>query len=222
MTRHIEWLEFALAAARDEEARRRERLSHATDKNREKRTVTARRGDCRGSRARGARRGAQEPPGSLSGGVTADGQPTAEQGVSGEVEGILEDRGCHAPDRRCGGLTADGHTTAAQGVGGEVEGILEDRGGYAPGGRCCGHAPGGLCCGHAESVDGGQAEDSRGQAEGNCSQAEATTKHEAQDERGQAGDDARPRGDDAAAKPASTRAAKPATRRRPARPSTSS
>jgi hypothetical protein len=39
VVRHIEWLEFALAAARDEETRRRGRLSHATDKNREKRTV---------------------------------------------------------------------------------------------------------------------------------------------------------------------------------------
>jgi hypothetical protein len=39
VTRHVEWLEFALAAARDEETRRRERLGRATDKNREKRTV---------------------------------------------------------------------------------------------------------------------------------------------------------------------------------------
>ena len=39
VVRHVEWLEFALAAARDEEARRRERLGRATDKNREKRTV---------------------------------------------------------------------------------------------------------------------------------------------------------------------------------------
>ena len=37
--RHVEWLEFALAAARDEETRRRERLARASDKNREKRTV---------------------------------------------------------------------------------------------------------------------------------------------------------------------------------------
>lgn len=33
VTRHVEWLEFALAAARDEETRRRERLGRATDKN---------------------------------------------------------------------------------------------------------------------------------------------------------------------------------------------
>jgi hypothetical protein len=39
VARHVEWLEFALAAARDEETRRRERLGRATDKNREKRTV---------------------------------------------------------------------------------------------------------------------------------------------------------------------------------------
>jgi len=39
VVRHVEWLEFALAAARDEETRRRERLAQATDKNREKRTV---------------------------------------------------------------------------------------------------------------------------------------------------------------------------------------
>jgi hypothetical protein len=39
VARHLEWLEFALAAARDEETRRRERLGKATDKNREKRTV---------------------------------------------------------------------------------------------------------------------------------------------------------------------------------------
>jgi hypothetical protein len=39
VARHIEWLEFALAAARDEEARRRERLGRATTKNRDKRTV---------------------------------------------------------------------------------------------------------------------------------------------------------------------------------------
>lgn len=39
VARHLEWLEFALAAARDEETRRRERLGKATGKNREKRTV---------------------------------------------------------------------------------------------------------------------------------------------------------------------------------------
>jgi hypothetical protein len=39
VARHVEWLEFALAAARDEETRRRERLGRATNKNREKRTV---------------------------------------------------------------------------------------------------------------------------------------------------------------------------------------
>lgn len=39
VARHLEWLEFALAAARDEETRRRERLGKAADKNREKRTV---------------------------------------------------------------------------------------------------------------------------------------------------------------------------------------
>ena len=39
VTRHVEWLEFALAAARDEETLRRERLGRATDKNREKRTI---------------------------------------------------------------------------------------------------------------------------------------------------------------------------------------
>ncbi len=39
VARHLEWLEFALAAARDEETRRRERLGKATNKNREKRTV---------------------------------------------------------------------------------------------------------------------------------------------------------------------------------------
>jgi hypothetical protein len=39
VTRHLEWLEFALAAARDEETRRRERLGRATDKNRDKRSV---------------------------------------------------------------------------------------------------------------------------------------------------------------------------------------
>ncbi len=39
VARHLEWLEFALAAARDEEARRRERLGQAINKNREKRTV---------------------------------------------------------------------------------------------------------------------------------------------------------------------------------------
>ena len=39
VARHLEWLEFALAAARDEEARRKGRLDKATPKNREKRTV---------------------------------------------------------------------------------------------------------------------------------------------------------------------------------------
>jgi hypothetical protein len=39
VARHLEWLEFALAAARDEEARRRGRLDKATSKNRDKRTV---------------------------------------------------------------------------------------------------------------------------------------------------------------------------------------
>jgi hypothetical protein len=39
VVRHLEWLEFALAAARDEETRRRERLGRATDKNRDRRTV---------------------------------------------------------------------------------------------------------------------------------------------------------------------------------------
>jgi hypothetical protein len=38
VARHIEWLEFALAAARDEETRRRGRLERSTDKNRQKRT----------------------------------------------------------------------------------------------------------------------------------------------------------------------------------------
>lgn len=39
VARHLEWLEFALEAARDEEIRRRGRLEKATDKNRGKRTV---------------------------------------------------------------------------------------------------------------------------------------------------------------------------------------
>src|SRR5436309_534461 len=39
VARHVEWLEFALAAARDEEVRRQGRLDRATSKNREKRTV---------------------------------------------------------------------------------------------------------------------------------------------------------------------------------------
>ena len=39
VARHLEWLDFALAAARDEETRRRGRLEHATDKNRERRTA---------------------------------------------------------------------------------------------------------------------------------------------------------------------------------------
>ena len=39
LARHLEWLEYALAAARDEEERRRDRLANATKKNRDKRTV---------------------------------------------------------------------------------------------------------------------------------------------------------------------------------------
>jgi hypothetical protein len=39
VARHLEWLEYALAAARDEEVRRRSRLDKATDKNREKRSI---------------------------------------------------------------------------------------------------------------------------------------------------------------------------------------
>lgn len=39
VARHVEWLEYALAAARDEEIRRQARLDRATDKNREKRTM---------------------------------------------------------------------------------------------------------------------------------------------------------------------------------------
>ena len=39
VARHLEWLEFALAAARDEEGRRKGRLDKATSKNRDKRTV---------------------------------------------------------------------------------------------------------------------------------------------------------------------------------------
>lgn len=39
VARHLEWLEFALEAARDEEIRRRGRLDKASDKNRSKRTV---------------------------------------------------------------------------------------------------------------------------------------------------------------------------------------
>ena len=39
LARHLEWLEYALAAARDEEARRTGRLERATPKNREKRTI---------------------------------------------------------------------------------------------------------------------------------------------------------------------------------------
>jgi hypothetical protein len=39
LARHLEWLEYALAAARDEELRRQGRLDRATDKNRDKRAV---------------------------------------------------------------------------------------------------------------------------------------------------------------------------------------
>jgi hypothetical protein len=39
VARHLEWLEVALAAARDEEVRRQGRLDRATDKNRDKRSV---------------------------------------------------------------------------------------------------------------------------------------------------------------------------------------
>jgi hypothetical protein len=39
LARHLEWLEYALAAAREEEDRRRDRLSKATSKNRDKRTA---------------------------------------------------------------------------------------------------------------------------------------------------------------------------------------
>lgn len=39
LARHLEWLEYALVAARDEEGRRRGRLERATQKNRDKRTV---------------------------------------------------------------------------------------------------------------------------------------------------------------------------------------
>jgi hypothetical protein len=39
VARHLEWLEFALAAARDEEVRRQGRVDRATDKNRQKRSV---------------------------------------------------------------------------------------------------------------------------------------------------------------------------------------
>lgn len=39
VARHLEWLEYALKAAREEETRRKGRLDRATDKNRDKRTV---------------------------------------------------------------------------------------------------------------------------------------------------------------------------------------
>lgn len=39
VARHVEWLEHALAAARDEEVRRKGRLDRATDKNRERRAA---------------------------------------------------------------------------------------------------------------------------------------------------------------------------------------
>jgi hypothetical protein len=39
VARHLEWLEYALAAARDEETRRQGRLDKATPKNREKRII---------------------------------------------------------------------------------------------------------------------------------------------------------------------------------------
>ena len=39
VNRHLEWLEYALAAARDEETRRQGRLDKATTKNRDKRAV---------------------------------------------------------------------------------------------------------------------------------------------------------------------------------------
>jgi hypothetical protein len=39
VARHLEWLEYALAAARDEEVRRKGRLDKASDKNRERRTT---------------------------------------------------------------------------------------------------------------------------------------------------------------------------------------
>jgi hypothetical protein len=39
LARHLEWLEYALAAAREEEDRRRGRLSKATSKNRDKRAA---------------------------------------------------------------------------------------------------------------------------------------------------------------------------------------
>ena len=39
VARHLEWLEYALDAAREEETRRSGRLERASDKNREKRTI---------------------------------------------------------------------------------------------------------------------------------------------------------------------------------------
>ena len=39
LARHLEWLEYALGAAREEEVRRRGRLDQATNKNRAKRTT---------------------------------------------------------------------------------------------------------------------------------------------------------------------------------------
>jgi type VI protein secretion system component VasK len=39
VARHLEWLEFALTAAREEETRRKGRLDRAVDKNRDKRSV---------------------------------------------------------------------------------------------------------------------------------------------------------------------------------------
>jgi hypothetical protein len=39
LARHVEWLDVALGAARDEETRRQGRLERATDKNRDRRTA---------------------------------------------------------------------------------------------------------------------------------------------------------------------------------------
>ena len=72
VVRHVEWLEFALAAARDEEARRRERLGRATDKNREKRTVRLAEVTAEVRELGALVQGPEEPPGSSCGGVPSD------------------------------------------------------------------------------------------------------------------------------------------------------
>ena len=97
VARHVEWLEFALAAARDEETRRRERLGRATDKNREKRTVRLAEVTAEVRELAALVQGLEEPPGSSATASRAGRHAAAEGGSRGSRHERRRPRRASAP-----------------------------------------------------------------------------------------------------------------------------